>query len=67
MRTHKPTIVRHDSGLVAEHDMPCAVCLVGKAVLDLNEGIFQPCWFCRSEFRLVRRRWWHRLIPALWR
>ena len=34
---------------VAEHNMPCSVCRVEKAVLDLGTGRFEPCWKCQSQ------------------
>ncbi len=32
---------------VAEHNMPCAVCRVRHAVIELNAGRFSPCWPCQ--------------------
>lgn len=50
-----------DGGPWAVHDMPCAVCGEHKAILDLNQGVFQPCAACRhAGWQLVRtpaRRW----------
>lgn len=40
---------------VADHNMPCAVCQTEPAMLDLNSGVFHPCWMCqRSDHDLVR-------------
>lgn len=52
-----PTI-RTDGGPWAEHNMPCAVCCLKKATLDLNTGIFQPCSPCqrRGLYVMVRPR-----------
>lgn len=59
---HVPTIVT-DGGPWATHDQACAVCHQRSAVLDLSDGIFQPCWECRREGWLLRyrpRRFWFR-------
>jgi Zn finger protein HypA/HybF involved in hydrogenase expression len=51
----KPKI--HDHVLFAEHNMPCAVCWKESAVLQMQEGIFQPCWTCQSKgYRVVKKR-----------
>lgn len=34
---------------IAEHNMPCAVCRNSHAVIDLNTGIFHPCWPCQDR------------------
>ncbi len=47
---------------VAEHNMPCAVCLTEKAVYNLSanlpkSGTFDPCWGCQARgFHLVNVR-----------
>ena len=67
MNVRPPTIIHH--GMHAEHDMPCAVCIVGHAVLHLGSGIFDPCWDCqRDGWRLVNPppSWWRRLL-ARWK
>lgn len=55
---HEP-VIRTDGGPWAEHDQACAVCGERKAVLDLGNGIFDPCWDCQTRgWRLtIRRRW----------
>lgn len=61
MKLFKPTINTFAGSPVADHDMPCAVCRENHAVLNLNEGIFLPCWQCRAKgfrLRFQPRRWW---------
>lgn len=43
MKPRKPTVL--NGGLYASHDMSCPIhgC-AESAVLDLSDGIFQPCW-----------------------
>jgi hypothetical protein len=51
---HDPVIVT-DGGPWCEHDMACAICRRRKAVIDLESGIFQPCWGCqRAGWFLLR-------------
>lgn len=39
---------------VAEHNMPCAVCLINPAVYLMDSGEFSPCWRCQKEgYRLI--------------
>ena len=48
---------------IAEHNFPCPVCRSAKAVLDLNTGIFHPCWDCRKKgWDLVQRSYMRRLL-----
>lgn len=47
-------------GPVAHHNMPCAICHSRKAVYNLNEGIFKPCWKCQQTWELRRRPWYRR-------
>lgn len=52
-----------DGGPWAEHDQACAVCSRNPAVLQLWDGVYQPCWSCQSQgWELKRRRWrvWRR-------
>lgn len=67
-----PTVDDHDSGLVADHNMPCIVQNgvyrdVEPAVIDLNSGIFHPSWRAqRDGWFLVRARSkWQRLVCRL--
>ena len=39
----------HDSGMVYHHDYSCPICSVHHAVLDLSQGIFQPCRSCMEK------------------
>jgi hypothetical protein len=64
MRLHVPVILT-DGGPWAEHDHACSVCAINSSVLNLNTGIFEPCWLCQgsgwrttqlSRFALWRRR-----------
>lgn len=44
------------SGMVLEHNMPCAVCGTNHAVAFTNNGTFTPCWKCQKEgWDLVKR------------
>jgi hypothetical protein len=55
MKARKPTI--QDYGIVAEHDMACAVYAEKSAVLQLNTGVFQPSWEAQENgWRLVHAR-----------
>lgn len=46
-------------GPVATHNMPCAVCRDRKAVLNMNTGIFRPCWECQQDgWSILRKPWW---------
>lgn len=51
----------HMHGPSATHRMPCPVCWVMKAVLNLDTGIFEPCWECQGEGWRIRRTWRSRL------
>ena len=56
-----------DGGPWADHNMPCAVCWSRAAVLNLNDGVFEPCWECqRTGFKLKRpsRRQWRKYRRA---
>ena len=46
-----------DIGPGVVHNMPCSVCWDSKAVLDLNTGMFQPCWTCQSKGYILKKRW----------
>jgi len=57
----KPTVETHPSLLVAEHNMPCSVCMRESAVLDLPTGVFLPCWSCQIKgWRTARLPRWIR-------
>ena len=43
----QPTIDNHV--MFAHHDMPCPVCRSKHAVLNMNTGVFNPCWDCQSD------------------
>ena len=45
---HIPKVIT-DGGPWAIHDQACAVCSTNKAVLDLNIGMYQPCWPCQNR------------------
>lgn len=49
---------------VAEHNMPCAVCWVNRAILTLNVGAFRPCWDCQKKFVLVKRNFITKFFQA---
>lgn len=50
-----------DGGPWAKHNMPCPVCAINVAIMNLNEGIFEPCWMCtRDGWQLRKKRWWNR-------
>lgn len=56
----RPTIVFH--GPAAEHDMPCACCGHRKAVYNLNEAVFKPCWICQETWELRRIPWYRGIL-----
>lgn len=48
------------------HNYLCAVCLKESAVMEMEEGILQPCWDCQlKHFRVVKLNWFMRLL--VWR
>ena len=47
---------------VCEHNMPCAICHKSKAVLQMQEGIFYPCWECQKEYKLVKKNWFDKFL-----
>jgi hypothetical protein len=53
-----------DHGIFANHDYPCPVCLKEHAVLNMQTGVFQPCWLCQTEgFRTyIVPRWLRKLL-----
>lgn len=61
---HEPVI--STDGLWAEHDQACAVCQVKKAVLNLETGIFEPCWGCQSLGYLTHNppKWYRRFLRS---
>lgn len=44
---HYPEV--HNLGPAAIHDHACNICWVEKAVLNLNLGVFEPCWGCQTK------------------
>lgn len=56
MDAHKPQINDYGGSPFAEHDVVCYICHEKKAVLDLNRGIFIPCWSCQKEGWVVIKR-----------
>ena len=57
MTPFKPTI-RND-GLVATHNMPCAVYRSKSAVVDCATEVFHPSWEAQKQgWRLVRATNW---------
>lgn len=61
METRQPKVVT--DGFYTTHDMACAVCSEGPAVLDTNVGVFQPCWLCQAsgwELKHRKRKLWRR-------
>ena len=67
-----PTVNVHDSGLLANHNMPCSV-MNGTykdhepAVLDLNTGVFHPSWRAQRDGWLLLKvtKRWQRFICRL--
>lgn len=47
MPTHVPNLLDLGAGCVL-HDQACAVCHTGPAVLNLANGVFEPCWDCKK-------------------
>lgn len=55
---HQPVVIT-DGGPWAIHDHACSVCSKNKSVLDLNTGIYQPCWTCqRAGWAVIRKSRW---------
>lgn len=67
MELHKP-VVFTNGGPWAEHDVVCPVCQVRSAVLDLDFGIYQPCWSCQQMGWRTRclTRWQRRLADRFY-
>lgn len=63
MELFQPTVIT-DGGPWASHNMPCAVCRKESAVLDLNTGIFHPCFTCQQKYELRELPKWKRMIAA---
>jgi len=58
MELFKPTF--EHMGPAMRHNFPCPICLENHAVLDMNQGIFLPCWICqKSHWVLKRTDWWN--------
>ena len=64
-----PDLKFRDYGLAVEHNMRCPVCCVddAKAVYQMNDGVFLPCWKCQARgWRTVQVKGWKRwLMRAL--
>ncbi len=58
----------HDSGMLAAHDYSCPVCRTNSAMLQMHNGMMQPCGECRSKgYALIKRDirpWWRRLFSS---
>lgn len=63
------TVWMHDSGLIVVHDYSCPVCREGKAMLELNTGLMQPCHVCQQDgYKVVKNEilpWYKRIWRAL--
>lgn len=55
-RNHGPTM---------SHNYLCAVCRTEKAVLQTNTGILQPCWECKTDYKLIKLSWFQKFIRGL--
>lgn len=50
-----------DQVLYATHNMPCAVCWENKAILLMNQYVFEPCGDCQQAgWELRKKKWWNR-------
>lgn len=59
-------VVHTDGGPWAKHNYACPICWQEKAILNLNTGVFEPCWRChRLGWTINRRRKRLRWLP-LW-
>lgn len=47
MPLHTPVV--DDHAMFADHDQACAICWSEHAVLEMNPGVFQPCWACQEK------------------
>jgi hypothetical protein len=48
-------VYMHDSGLICTHDYSCPCCRENSAVLDLSNGIMQPCRICSAKgYRIIK-------------
>lgn len=53
---HAPVVESH--GILAHHDVACAVCWEKPAMLMMNNGVFWPCDECRAKgWETVRFKW----------
>lgn len=62
IETRRPTVIT-DGGPWATHDQACAVCSERPAILQLWDGVYQPCGVCAMDgWELKRRKWrvWRR-------
>lgn len=57
-------IIIENEVFFARHNMPCAVCGTKPAVLDMNTGVFKPCWKCqeRGWSLTLRTQWWRKFF-----
>lgn len=57
------TVKVYVGGPFALHNYPCTVCRTNHAVLDLGNGIMQPCWDCQqSGYKVVKLKRLHRFF-----
>lgn len=55
-------IIMTDGGPWCHHNVACAVCGDRSAVMNLNLGVFEPCWSCQRngwQLKHKKRRWWN--------
>lgn len=59
-------IFLHDSGMISTHNMPCPVCKINHAVLDLSIGVFDVCIKCKSKGWYIGKRKMSNEKPKRW-
>lgn len=61
----QPTIDTLGGAPAVKHDMPCSVCWKRPAVMDMERGIFEPCWGCQEQgWKTIRKKkgWFRKLL-----
>ena len=56
-----------DGGPWAIHNMPCSQCGINKAVLEMWDETFQPCWECQKKGYATKKmpKWVKRLLDKV--
>ena len=42
--------------MITKHNFPCPICLHRHAILNLENGIFSPCWNCQRKGWNIKKK-----------